>query len=346
MDRRRFLVSSFALAAAGPALAAEAGAPRFARPFLGSASTHLDFIVPAAEGSQDLGAVCRRLARWIEAASRGDLSLNLVDPREADPAEAISLQLACRQDRQHPAFAYFSGLPGALGLDLFDQGNWLTAGGGQALWDEISAAHGRKALLAGATATRPVLWSSRPLAERESFSGFRVTTFGLSVEVARGLGAEAYEVASAEEAPVGPVPFESAVECWGVDDEGRFVRPQTHNHGLISVFRRAPHLLSLDMPLTVWERLTRSQRCVLEAVAMHASGVRSIGIGGRGQAAGRGGAALAPPLLRHAVDRVAESVVAHVAARDDLSRRIDRSYMLWRGRTARARSAGTLPPLT
>ena len=90
-------------------------------------------------------------------------------------------------DKKSPAFQFFATVP--FGFTADEQFAWLHHGGGQALWDELSAQFNLKPLLCGNTGSQMAGWFTREVTSPEAFKGLRYRMAGPGAEVLRRLGA-------------------------------------------------------------------------------------------------------------------------------------------------------------
>jgi TRAP-type mannitol/chloroaromatic compound transport system substrate-binding protein len=85
------------------------------------------------------------------------------------------------------AFAYFFGVP--FGMAYQEHIAWLYHGGGQALWDELSAQYGLKSFAVGNIGTPPFGWFKKEINTPEDLKGVKMRLPGLGAEMIRRLGA-------------------------------------------------------------------------------------------------------------------------------------------------------------
>lgn len=112
------------------------------------------------------------------------------------------------------AAQYFTAVP--FGMDVMGTNAWLYHGGGQALWDEVYADFGLKALPVGNTGMQMTGWFKEPLENIESFNGLRMRVAGLTGQVYQELGVNVQVLPGTEIFP--------ALER-GVIDAAEFVGP-------------------------------------------------------------------------------------------------------------------------
>ena len=140
----------------------------------------------------------RRLAQAVTDATAGRIRIEvfaaggLVRPLEAfDAVQAgvaeMYISNAGYYDTKSPAFHFYSGVP--FGLTANELFAWMRFGGGQALWDALSAPFNIKPLSCCSTGTQMGGWFNHEIASVESFKGLRYRMAGPGAEVLRQLGA-------------------------------------------------------------------------------------------------------------------------------------------------------------
>ncbi|MCC6610254.1 MAG: TRAP transporter substrate-binding protein [Burkholderiales bacterium] len=88
---------------------------------------------------------------------------------------------------KHRAFAYFFGPP--FGMAFQEHVAWLHHGGGQALWDELSAQFGLKSFAIGNIGTPSFGWFKKELKSAADLKGIKMRMPGIGSEMIRRLGA-------------------------------------------------------------------------------------------------------------------------------------------------------------
>ncbi|HRQ27720.1 hypothetical protein [Hyphomicrobium sp.] len=336
MDRRKFLISTGGVAVA--AAASTAGAEAVARTSTpGPApegATVLRLAMPWRDRPHGPAESARRLAQRFQAMTGGRYHLQIAASAEdADLLHASSHALAHR----HPAFSYFAGLPGRAGLAASDFAHWLTVGGGQMLWDDLSADYGWKPLLAGHLGHAPPLWSKAPIARLSDIAGAPLAIGGLGADAARALGAEVQPpgldaaVRALEDGTI------HAAETGGLLTSLGFGVARVAKFATGSGFTGTGTALALHVRLDTWNRITPEDQAILAAAAeqeFHASVAedRAHERLARQTLATAFGVTFAawPADIAGALDRVAEATIAHVAGYDARAARIDQSYMAFR----------------
>lgn len=86
-----------------------------------------------------------------------------------------------------PAFNFFASIPG--GMTSIEHISWILYGGGQALWDEVSAKYNLKPFMIGTTGYQSGYWMNTKLDTLDDFKGKKIRQAGLGAEVLKKLGA-------------------------------------------------------------------------------------------------------------------------------------------------------------
>lgn len=200
MDRRDFIKQTGVAAVAAtvgatvpaPAQSAASSAPR--KPSITTGIRELRVAMPWQQNGRGFDDSARRLATNLKTLSSGRITLTF-----APQSAGVDTLTNGDADAYHgsgrdftslnPAFAFFAGLPGKAALRPTYLNAWLTAGGGQALWDGMAAGYGFKPFFAGHSGSRAKLWSREPVAALDDLKGLRIAADGLSANVAAHLGA-------------------------------------------------------------------------------------------------------------------------------------------------------------
>ena len=179
MDRRQVI------SAAGVGIAAAASA--FPKPAIAQGVRELKMITTWPKNLPGLGTSAERVAQSITALSCGRLQVKVLGAGQLVNAfesfDAVSSGLA---DMYHgaeyywegrsAAFSYFAAVP--FGLTAAEMNAWVYYGGGQALWDELSAGFGLKPFLCGNTGVQMGGWFTRELTGIEFLQGVTLSHAG------------------------------------------------------------------------------------------------------------------------------------------------------------------------
>jgi TRAP-type mannitol/chloroaromatic compound transport system substrate-binding protein len=240
---------------------------------------------------------------------------------------------------KQPAAAYYTTVP--FGLTPMEHVAWVEAGGGQALWDELYAPFGVKPFMGGNTGVCMGGWFRRELKSLDDLKGLKVRSLGLGGEVYRRLGA------TPQTTPPGEIL--TSLQS-GVLDGAEFVGPGTDI--ALGLYRVAPLYYGpgFNKPngtgecvvnLKLWEGLAGD----LKAIIAHACAAEaSFALSEMERLNAQALAALTERnnvrLASFSADvvgaarRQAADILAELATRSDIARRINESYADFRSRTA------------
>lgn len=93
-------------------------------------------------------------------------------------------------------FSFFTAVP--MGMTATELMGWIDHGGGQALWDDLSANFNIKALQAGNTGHQTGGWFKKEINSVEDFRGLKIRMPGLGGDVIRALGGAAVNLPGGE----------------------------------------------------------------------------------------------------------------------------------------------------
>lgn len=260
------------------------------RTFLASAGTAAavsTFPAPAiAQGIRELKLVsslpprlmmfANLLARSITEASGGRLTVRTFGAGELVGAfeifDAVSEGIADMyysneyywHDRS-PAFSFFTTVP--FGLTATEINAWIYGGGGQELWDELSANFNLKPLLTGNTGVQMGGWYNKEITSVESFKGLRMRIPGLGGDVMGRLGAIAVNLPPGDIVPALKSGALDAAEWVGPDQDIRlglhtaakfYYYPGAHEPGTAQ---------SLGINKKLWDGLSAAEQWTIENAA-------------------------------------------------------------------------------
>jgi TRAP-type mannitol/chloroaromatic compound transport system substrate-binding protein len=343
MDRRAFLTTTGAAAAAASTASAAAAATEtrnVAAPAVAKGLRELRLATTWPDAVSGPADQAHRLAQRIATMSDGRHRIVIV-PGAANGLAAVlageaDLYHGSEHDHldQHRALAYFAGLPGDRGIAARHLITWMLVGGGQSLWDELAGEFEVKAILAGHSGDESAFCTTRHIATMDELAGEKVSVTGLARDVVRGFGLEPVAVAPAD-LPGALLRGDILAAEWG----GALT---SHSLGLTAA---APHAvgtsinrhgaaLSLGMRRSLWEGLgTADQAMFAAAAAAELQLALAEDEAHRRLLSPQGTVAPAwpsTPDLDRAVGRVADAVVAHVAASDSHAQRINAAYTAFR----------------
>ncbi len=243
------------------------------------------------------------------------------------------------QDRS-PAFSFFATVP--YGLTPDETYAWIYRGGGQELWDELSANFKLKPFLAGISGVQMGGWFGKEMTSIESFKGLRIRMPGLGGEVMRRLGAVVVNLPAGDIVP--------ALKS-GALDAAEWIAPyQDFALGLHTAvkyyyypgFHEPGTALSLGVNGKLWESLSGEERRLIETA------MASFNVYFRAHNHVQNIGMLAVLMEKHGVQlrkfddeilrafgKTSGEMVAEIGASDPLTRRVYESYMKFRNASLR-----------
>jgi TRAP-type mannitol/chloroaromatic compound transport system substrate-binding protein len=220
------------------------------------------------------------------------------------------------------------------GLTTAEFHAWILFGGGQALWDEVNAQFNIKSLMLQNTGVQMGGWFNKEINSPEDFKGLRYRMPELGAEVLRRMGATVVLI------PVGEIA--GALKS-GAIDAAEFVGPWTDIWlGLDKVadyyyfpgFHEPGFNGALGINKMLWGGLTASERALIEAAAQaevtlslaefNAENIKSIKLLREEK---RIKITRFNDELIKVFGKLSKEVLADVAAKDPLTRKIYDSYM-------------------
>jgi TRAP-type mannitol/chloroaromatic compound transport system substrate-binding protein len=298
------------------------------------------------DGMPGLHAGAIRFAQTIGIATGGRITVEVLPSgtlvRPFETFDAVSAGVADMYhsdeyyfEKKSPAFNFFSAVPfGFTADELFA---WVQFGGGQELWDALSGEFNLKALLCLNTGTQMGGWFLNELTSPDAFKGLRYRMPGLGAEVLRRLGAIAITLPGSEIVPSlasGALDASEWVGPWldmamGLHKAARYYYyPGFHEPGTGS---------AVGINKGVWESFAPSDQRLIEAVAAceyarslaefnanNAQALRKLRDEGAVKIVKFDDSVLKAFL------QISREVVAEAGSRDELSRRVYRSYQEFR----------------
>ncbi|MFD2184144.1 TRAP transporter substrate-binding protein [Rhodoplanes azumiensis] len=296
------------------------------------------------------GMSAERIAERIAAMSGGRLQITVHAAGEVVPAFEVldavgggvvemGHTAAFYWQGKQPAAAFYTTVP--FGLTPAEHVAWVEAGGGQALWDELYAPFGVKPFMGGNTGVCMGGWFRTTLKGLADLRGLKVRSLGLGGEVYRRLGATPQTTAPGE--------ILTSLQS-GVLDGAEFVGPGTDI--ALGLYRVAPHYYGpgFNKPngtgeclvsLAAWTSLDPD----LKAIVAHACATEATFA--LSEMERLNAEALAALIERHKVkletfpDEIvaaargqAVDILAEVAGRNPLAKKVHDSYTAFRDRVA------------
>lgn len=272
MHRRDFLkvsTAATALAVAGGEAAADA-LPLGAPAIITAPTLELVLALPWPLALASVAETPQRLARGLGSASDGRLRIT-IEHRGEPGIELIATGQAdlyfgseTSNAGLHPAYELFAASHGSPAAHA----SWLAKGGGQQLWDQLSAGYNVKPLLAGHTVVAPGLWMRDAIAsDATRLDRVRLAADGLPAAIAQRCGAITTETPATDlvaafrdgriDAAEWAGPFASL--AIGIDAGARVY----YRQGILAQGRA----LALGIRRSLWDRFADSERRIIEACA-------------------------------------------------------------------------------
>jgi TRAP-type mannitol/chloroaromatic compound transport system substrate-binding protein len=341
---RRKLVAAGAAGATG--LAAVVGAPSIAR----AQTRRWRMVTSWPRRLPGPGMSAERVAERVRALSGGRLDITVSAAGEVVPAfEVLDAVGSGVAEMGHTAAFYWQGKEAAtaffttvpFGLTPTEHVAWVDAGGGQALWDELYAPFGVKPFMGGNTGVCMGGWFRRELQTRDDVRGLKIRSLGLGGEVYRRLGAIPQTTSPAE--------ILTSLQS-GLIDGAEFVGPGSDI--ALGLYRVAPlyYAPGFNKPngtgeclvsLKAWEALDAELKAIItHACAAEASfalaEMERLNAEALAVLTSRDGVQLRrfPPDLIAAARKEAVGILAEVAGRSAIARKVHDSYAAFRDRTA------------
>ncbi|MGE4218381.1 MAG: TRAP transporter substrate-binding protein, partial [Alphaproteobacteria bacterium] len=229
-----------------------------------------------------LGTAAVRVADRISAMTEGKFRITVYGGGEiVPPLKCMDAVQEGTADLYHSAdyyyqgkskaFNYFTAVP--LGLTADEINAWIRHGGGQALWDELSAQFGVKPLLCGNTGVQMGGWFTKELTSVEDFKGLKMRMPGLGGAVIAKLGGTTVTLPASD--------IFQALQS-GTIDATEWVGPWNDLAlGLYKVakfyyypgFHEPGSALSFGVSLRLWESLSVSEKASFTAAAGAVNGI-------------------------------------------------------------------------
>ena len=342
MDRRQFVAG----ASVGVAAAAA-----FPMPAIAQGARELKMVTTWPKTLPGLQSAAERVAKSITALSGGRLQVKVFAAGEMVSAfesfDAVSSGLADMYQSSEitwagrsPAYSYFCNVP--FGFTPNELNAWIYHGGGQALWDELSAGFGLKAFLCGNTGPQMGGWFTKELTGIDSYKGLRYRMPGVGGEVLRRLGAVVVNV------PAGEI-IRSLQS--GAIDASEFAGPwvdtalglqKAAKYYYYPGFHEPGAALSLAVNKKLWDSLGSAERSIIETAAA-AENANSYAEFTANDAIALQQLANNPEIqirklddsILQALGKVSGEVLAETATKDDLTRRVYESFLKFRTSSVR-----------
>jgi len=293
-----------------------------------------------------IGTGAQRLADSITAMSDGVLKVKLHASGElvaaADTFASVSEGRADMYHsaeyywgKTHSAFNFFTSVP--FGLTANEMNAWLYYGGGQELWDELSAGYNLKCFAAGNTGGQMGGWFKKKISTINDYKGLKIRMPGLGGEILKRIGARALFLPGPEIYPSLKSGAIDATEWIGPWNDLDYEFYKVTKYYYYPGFHEPGSTLSCGLNKDVWDDLTADHKAII-AAACGAENTRMLS-----EYTAKNATALHTLVNKHKVDlrrqpkvvlsaiaKAADEVVANAGASDDLAKRVYKSYMTFR----------------
>ncbi|MFQ5564473.1 MAG: TRAP transporter substrate-binding protein [Parvularculaceae bacterium] len=229
------------------------------------------------------------------------------------------------------AYPFFTSVP--FGMTANEIMAWTEFGGGQELWDELSAQFNIKPIAAGNTGHQLGGWFKREINSIEDMRGMKIRMPGLGGEVLRRIGAAAVALSGGE--------IYQALQS-GAIDGAEWVGPW--NDLAFGFYREAKYYywpgfhepgsqLGVGVNLDLWNELSLQERAIIRAACHQANHISIAEYGhfnsfALDELVNKHGVELRqmPDDVMAALARESRNVLNESASGDDITRRIFESY--------------------
>jgi TRAP-type mannitol/chloroaromatic compound transport system substrate-binding protein len=281
MIKRRQLLTGGAVGAAGLLAGCECGVPAGGAALPGSmASRELKMVTTWPKDFPGLGTMAERTAQFITEMSGGAITVRVFSAGELVSAfecfDAVSNGAA---DMYHgaeyywvgksPAFAFFTAVP--FGMTATEIMAWTEFGGGQALWDELSAKFNIKPFAAGNTGHQMGGWFKHEIKSLEDLRGMKIRMPGMGGEVLRRIGASAVAISGGEIYPALQSGAIDGTEWVGPWNDLAFGFYQQAKYYYWPGFHEPGPQLGVGLNLNVWNSLTVQEKAIIEGACQRAN---------------------------------------------------------------------------
>jgi TRAP-type mannitol/chloroaromatic compound transport system substrate-binding protein len=237
--------------------------------------------------------------------------------------------------QKSPAFQFFATMP--FGLTADELFAWVQHGGGQELWDALSAPFNVKALLCASTGCQMGGWFNNPITSVGEFKGLRYRMAGPGAEVLRRMGAIVLVLPAGEIMPALKSGAIDASEWIGPWLDMQLGLHKVAQYYYFPGFHEPGSGQALGINRRVWESFEPNERKAIEAMS---AGEYALSLG---EFNARNALALRElrdegvvkilkfddALLKTFLE-ITKDVVAEIGATDELSKKIYSSYEQFR----------------
>ncbi|MEZ5920474.1 MAG: TRAP transporter substrate-binding protein [Parvularculaceae bacterium] len=229
------------------------------------------------------------------------------------------------------AYAFFTAVP--FGMTTSEIMAWTEFGGGQQLWDELSAGFGIKPFAAGNSGHQLAGWYKKPINSVEDLRGLKIRMPGLGGEVLRRVGASPVSLRGGEIFQALQSGAIDATEWIGPWNDLAFGFYRDAKYYYWPGFHEPGSQLSVGINLKLWNSLSKQEQAIIECACRAANNL-SIA-----EFAHFNGVALRQLIDEHGVDlrempadvmsalaQATKTVLEETARADEMTKRVFDSY--------------------
>ena len=222
-----------------------------------------------------LGNSLQRTAKAITDHSGGRLNVTLYPPgalvgpfdvHDAVGAGDAEMYFSAEYyyQKKSRAFAFFSTVP--MGLTIMEHMTWLQKGGGQALWDELSAGFGVKSFANGGTGPQTGGWFKNEIKTIDDFRGITMRMPGLGGEVLERFGAKAVVMPGGKIVSAFKAGEIDAMEWVGPWNDLHFGFQKLMQTFMFPGFHEPGTTTSVGLNLALWNDLSPQDKALITSV--------------------------------------------------------------------------------
>ena len=296
--------------------------------------------------SPGLGTSGQRVARRITALSGGKINVKVYGGGELVPPFGVFDAVGAGDadmyqsaeyywQGKHKGFNFFTAVP--YGLTGIEHAAWMNYGGGQQLWDELSAQFGIKGFLGSSTGTQMGGWYRKPINVLDDFKGLKFRMPGIGGEVLRALGVTVVNLPVAEIYPALASGAIDAAEWVGPWHDLAFGFHKITKHYYYPGFHEPGTTGSFAMNKKLWDSLDKETQLmvstVIEAEAyIQFAEFNARNLGSLNVLLNKHGVQLHkyPEDMLISIGEVAGRVVREVGDTDAMTKRIYESFVAYR----------------
>ncbi len=260
--------------------AATATATTITAPAIAKSRIEIDLVTSWGRDSPGAGLNAQNLAKQIESASDGAIKVNYFAAGERVGAFDVFDEVTSGNadayhapeyywKGKHPAYPFFTSVP--FGMTTPEMKAWVNHMGGQALWDELAAQFGLKAIASGSNTTQMGGWFNKEVNSPDDLKGLKIRYPGAAGDVMTKLGASAVALP-------GPQIYENLVS--GAIDAAEYIGP--YNDYFLKFYEAAKYYYSpgfhepggsgaLTFNKEFWDKLNQSDKDLINACCAYHS---------------------------------------------------------------------------